>query len=109
MRVLVYPHSMELGGSQMNAVQLAAAVRDRGNEVIVFSEPGPLLARVQALRLEHVEIPFHRRRPSMLILRKLVRLVREREIDVVHCYEWPPVIEAYYGLRFGKRVPVVGT
>ncbi len=109
MRVLVYPHSMELGGSQMNAIQLAAAVRDRGNEVIVFSEPGPLVARVQALGLEHVEMPLHRRRPSMLMLRKLVRLVREREIDVVHCYEWPPIIEAYYGLRFGKHVPVVGT
>ncbi len=109
MRVLVYPHSMELGGSQMNAVQLAAAVRDRGHEVIVFSEPGPLVARVKVLGLEHVEIPLNRRRPSMRTLQKLVRLVREREIDVVHCYEWPPIVEAYFGLQFGKRIPVVGT
>ena len=43
MKVLVYPHSMEVGGSQLNAVQVAGAVRDRGHEVIVISEPGPLV------------------------------------------------------------------
>ena len=35
MKVLVCPHTMELGGSQLNAVQLARAVRDAGHEVVL--------------------------------------------------------------------------
>jgi glycosyltransferase involved in cell wall biosynthesis len=109
MRVLVYPHAMEIGGSQLNAVQLAGAVRDRGHEVIVLSEPGPLVDRVRAMDLEHVEIPLNRRRPSPEVLAKLIGVVRSSRIDVVHGYEWPPVVEAFFGPGLRLRTPVVGT
>jgi glycosyltransferase involved in cell wall biosynthesis len=109
MRILVYPHAMEIGGSQLNAVQLAGAVRDRGHEVIVLSEPGPLVDKVTSLGLEHIEIPLSRRRPSPEVLAKLVKVVRTRRIDVVHGYEWPPVVEAFFGPGLRLRTPVVGT
>lgn len=109
MRVLVYPHTMGLGGSQLNAIQLAAAVRDRGHEVIVLSEPGPLVERVRAMGLEHIEVPGHRRRPSIGVMGTLARLVQDRNVDVVHGYEWPPILEAFYGLRSRRGTPVIGT
>ncbi len=109
MRIVVYPHAMELGGSQLNAIQLAAAVRDRGHEVIVLAEPGPLVERVRAMDLEHIEVSAHRRRPSPRVMGLLARLVRDRGIDVVHGYEWPPILEAFYGLRVQRGIPVVGT
>jgi glycosyltransferase involved in cell wall biosynthesis len=109
MRIVVYPHTMELGGSQLNAIQLAAAVRDRGHEVIVLSEPGPLVERVRAMNLEHIEVPAHRRRPSLRVMGALARLVRHRGVDVVHGYEWPPILEAFYGLRARRGIPAVGT
>nr|WP_042177649.1 glycosyltransferase family 4 protein [Kibdelosporangium sp. MJ126-NF4]CEL12736.1 glycosyl transferase, group 1 [Kibdelosporangium sp. MJ126-NF4]CTQ93496.1 glycosyl transferase, group 1 [Kibdelosporangium sp. MJ126-NF4] len=109
MRILVYPHAMEIGGSQLNAVQLAGAVRDRGHEVIVLSEPGPLVERVRELGLEHIEIPRERRNPSPEVLATLVRTVRKRRIHVVHGYEWPPVVEAFFGPGLRWRTPVVGT
>ncbi|UJW33684.1 glycosyltransferase family 4 protein [Saccharothrix sp. AJ9571] len=94
MKVLVYPHAMEIGGSQLNALQLAGAVRDLGHEVTVLSEPGPLVDYVRELRLPHVEIPLHRRRPSARVARRLGGLIDELGIDVVHGHEWPPVLEA---------------
>lgn len=109
MRVLVYPHAMELGGSQLNAVQLAGAVRDRGHDVIMLSEPGPLVESVQAMGLEHVEIPLHRRRPSLQVLGMLTQLARQRAVNVIHGYEWPPVIEAFLGTRVWRGTAVVGT
>ena len=109
MKILVYPHTMELGGSQLNAIQLAAAVRDRGHEVIVLSEPGLLVERVRAMNLEHIEVPAHRRRPSLGMMGTLARLVRDWDVDVVHGYEWPPILEAFYGLRCRRGIPVVGT
>ena len=51
LNVLVYPHAMEVGGSQLNAIELAAAVRDLGNEVTVLSDDGPLVQRVRELDL----------------------------------------------------------
>jgi glycosyltransferase involved in cell wall biosynthesis len=109
MKILVYPHLMEIGGSQLNAVQLAGAVRDLGHEVIVISEPGPLVGRVHDMGLEHIEIPLHRRRPSVRVIRQLAQLVRERHLDIVHGYEWPPVIEALYGPGLRYRTPIIGT
>src|SRR5687768_16948850 len=88
MKVLLYPHSMEVGGSQLNAIQLAGAIRDRGHEVIVLSEPGPLVERVKKLAIEHVELPSHRGRPSRKVIRIISDLVRRRDIDVVHGHEW---------------------
>jgi glycosyltransferase involved in cell wall biosynthesis len=109
MRVLVYPNSMEVGGSQLNAVQLAGAIRDRGHEVILLSEAGALVERVRKMGIEHVELPWHRRRPSRKVIRIISDLVRRRDIDVVHGHEWPPIIEAFFGRRFLHHAPVVGT
>jgi glycosyltransferase involved in cell wall biosynthesis len=109
MKVLLYPHSMEVGGSQLNAIQLAGAIRDRGHEVVVLSEPGPLVERVQKLALEHVELPPHRRRPSPKVMGIISDLVRRRDIDVVHGHEWPPIIEAFLLRTLVHRTPVVGT
>jgi glycosyltransferase involved in cell wall biosynthesis len=99
MRIIVYPHAMELGGSQLNAIQLAGAVRDRGHQVLVVSEPGPLVARVRELRLPQVELPAQRRYPSPAVARLLARLAERFRADVVHGYEWPPAVEAFLGCR----------
>jgi glycosyltransferase involved in cell wall biosynthesis len=94
LRALVYPHAMEVGGSQLNAIELAAAVRDLGHEVSVISEEGPLLERVAELGLPHFPLPHVRRRPSPRVVRHLRDLVRSEQIDIVHGYEWPPGMEA---------------
>lgn len=109
MRILVYPHAMEIGGSQLNAVELAAAVRDLGHEVVVLGESGPLVDTVRGLGLEYVPLPDQRRRPSLAVMAALVRLVRSRALDVVHGYEWPPAVEAFYGPHLRAGAAVVGT
>lgn len=109
MKVLLYPHSMELGGSQINAIQLAGAMRDRGHEVIVLAEPGPLVERVHKLDLEHVELPLRRGRPSPKVSTIISNLIARRKIDVVHAHEWPPIIEAFFGGTLFHGTPIVGT
>jgi glycosyltransferase involved in cell wall biosynthesis len=109
MKVLVYPHDMEIGGSQLNAIQVAGAVRDRGHEVIVISRAGILVARVAAMGLEHIEVPPHRAGLSPAVTHMLGDLVRRRAIDVVHGYEWPPIVQAFLGAGLPGRAAVVGT
>jgi glycosyltransferase involved in cell wall biosynthesis len=108
-RVLVYPHSLEIGGSQLNAVDLAAAVRDRGHDVVVYGEPGPLVDRVAELGLEFIERRPSRVRPGPATALELRRLVRARRIEVVHGWEWPPILEGYAAASPGTGAAVVGS
>jgi glycosyltransferase involved in cell wall biosynthesis len=94
LKVLVYPHDMAMGGSQLNAIELAAAVGDLGHSVAVVGDDGPLVRLVHDLGLRHIPVPASRRRPSLAVARDLRRLVREEGIDIVHGYEWPPGLEA---------------
>jgi glycosyltransferase involved in cell wall biosynthesis len=94
MKVLVYPHDLNMGGSQLNAIELAAAVTALGHECVVYGRPGALCDRVAELGLEFIESPDPGRRPSPRVVRDLRGLVRARGIDVVHGYEWPPGLEA---------------
>jgi glycosyltransferase involved in cell wall biosynthesis len=101
---------MEIGGSQLNAIEIAAAVRDRGHYVAVVSRPGPLVETVRRLGLEHFPLdPRARRMPSPYAAAHLTRLARHQGIDVVHAYEWPPTIEAFAGPRLLLGLPVVST
>jgi glycosyltransferase involved in cell wall biosynthesis len=100
---------MEVGGSQLNAVQLAGAIRDRGHQILVLSEMGPLVDKVRALRLEHFELPAQRRRPSLTVASLIRRLVDEHGVDIVHGYEWPPILDAFIGLGAFRRTSIVGT
>ena len=109
MKVVVYPHRLEIGGSQINAVELAGAVQALGHEVIVFGQPGRLVERVTAMGLEFVAAPRPRGRPSPKVMRELRRLVAERGVDVVHGYEWTTALEAYWGPRARDGVPAVAT
>ena len=108
MRILVRPHASEIGGSQLNAVALARAVRDRSHEVLVACEPGPLVEHVRAAGLEHVALPPGRRRPSPAAAAELDQLVVRRGVDVVHGWEWPPVVDAL-ATRLRRGTAVVGT
>lgn len=109
MRILVFPHAMELGGSQLNAIELAAAVRDLGHEVVVVSEAGMLADRVAALGLSHVLLaPRVGIRPSWRVVKQLRAIQRAQRFDLVHGYEWPPALEVVLGPgRDG--VGVIGT
>ncbi len=109
MRILVYPHDLNMGGSQMNAIDLAAAVRDLGHECVVYGRPGILCERIEALRLEFIEAPLPGPRPSGRAILNLRRLVRDRGFDIVHGYEWPPGLEAYLATMTGGRARAVCT
>lgn len=108
MKILVYPHDLTMGGSQLNAIEIAAGVRDLGHEVSVFGVPGPLTARIRDLGLEFVAAPAAGTRPSPSVIRSLRHLIATREIDILHGYEWPPVIDMCWAAH-GTRAVAVAT
>jgi len=109
-KIVVYPHDLHIGGSQINAIEIASRIARGGNECIVFGRPGPLVDRVHELGLEFVPSPDPGRRPSGPAMATLAELVGGREIDVIHGYEWPPSLEAWLvSLRSPRPVAAVST
>ncbi|WP_406280276.1 glycosyltransferase family 4 protein [Embleya sp. NBC_00896] len=110
MRILVCPHDMQLGGSSINAVDLARAVRDLGHEVWVMGRQGPLRQRVAAAGLPLLALPERAHvRPSPAVSRAIAGAVRRHRIDVVHTYEYWPLVEAFLGTFVPRGTPVLGT
>lgn len=109
MRIVICPHSMEFGGSQRNAIDLATSLRARGNEVLVFSPPGPLVTLLLERGLRHELAPRPRIRPSPAVMRRLCAVVDEMDAEIVHAFEWPPAVEAIFGPLLRSNVPMVCT
>jgi glycosyltransferase involved in cell wall biosynthesis len=109
MRLLVAPHDLQIGGSQINAIDLAAGAAEAGHDVIVYGVDGPLVARIESLGLEFVSARPLRYRPAPSRIAQLAALAHRRRLDLVHAYEWPPCLDAYYGAHFLLGVPLVCT
>lgn len=106
MKILVFPHDLEIGGSQLNAIEIAAAVQDRGHDVLMFGVPGELNGRIEELGLEFIAAPRPSLRPTPSIVRALQQLTAERGLDVLHGYEWPPTLECLLAARSTEAVAV---
>lgn len=109
MRILVYPHELAMGGSQINALELAAAVRDLGHEVVVFAATGILIEKVRELSLRFIEAPPRKYGVDPATILRLTAAVRNLKIDLVHPYEWAPSVETAFGPSLRYSAPAVMT
>ena len=108
MKVLVFAHQLEVGGTQTNAIELAAELRDsHGFDVVLFATPGPAVALAHEKRLRFVAAPDAFVHPSPARARALRETVRRERPDVIHAWDWWQCIDAYYGEHLLKRVPLV--
>ncbi len=118
-RLLVGLHHLELGGSQLNALDLAVAVRDQGHQVAIFGnyrdEPGPVATLARQAGLPVIAVRHRAERLGRAIpvrpglSRALTRAVRDFRADLVHAYEYSVALDAFYGPHLRLGTPVVTT
>ncbi len=109
MRLLVAPHDLGIGGSQINAIDLAAGAAEAGHDVVVYGKPGPLVDYIESRGLEFVPARRLRYRPAPSRIAQLAALARSWRLDLVHAYEWPPCLDAYFGAHLAGGVPLLCT
>lgn len=109
MRLLIYPHDLSIGGSQINAIDLAAGVAEAGHEVFIYGVPGPLVGYIKKRGLRFVSARRLRYRPAPSRIMQLTNIARRERLDLIHAYEWPPCLDAYYGAGLICGVPVLCT
>ncbi|KEO58738.1 glycosyltransferase family 4 protein [Thioclava indica] len=108
MKLIVFGHRLELGGTQINAIELAAYLRDRHAFDIVFhAAPGPALDLVAAHNLVYSPAPDVRLHPSMARIKALRALVTREQPDLIHAWDWWQGLEAYSGVHLPMGVPLV--
>ncbi len=109
MRLLVYPHDLAIGGSQINAVDLAAGIAAAGHEVLIYGIAGPLISYIEERGLRFLPARRLRYRPAPSRIAQLAWIARKEGVDLIHTYEWPPCLDAYYGGGLLMGVPVLCT
>lgn len=108
MRILVYPHDLAIGGSQINAIDLAAGVAAAGHNVVVYGIPGPLVPYIESKGLRFIPARRLKYRPAPSRILQLASIARSERLDLIHAYEWPPGLDAYFGAAM-LGVPVLTT
>ena len=107
MKVLVF-HHLVMAGTVVNAIEVAATLRDRaGHDVVMCASPGPLAGLVTAKRLRCIPAPPARFHPSPAVMRCLRDVVRRERPDVVHVWDWWQCLDAYYAVHLPMGVPLV--
>ncbi|MGF9764877.1 glycosyltransferase family 4 protein [Microvirga sp. 0TCS3.31] len=109
MRILVYPNELTIGGSQLNAIDLAAGVANAGHEVLIYARPGPLVEYIKDRNLEFLSAHPLKYRPAPSRIIQLIDIAHRKKIDLIHTYEWPGCLDAYFGARLFLGVPLLCT
>jgi L-malate glycosyltransferase len=110
MKVLVYAHRLAYSGTTVNAVELAASLRDmHGHDVILFATPGPMLDLVRERGLRYEPAPAAHMHPSPARMRALRQLMRRERPDVIHAWDWFQCVDAFYAGHLMMRTPMLVT
>ncbi|QWW71991.1 glycosyltransferase family 4 protein [Rhizobium sp. WYJ-E13] len=110
MKVLVSAHRLEIGGTQVNSIELAAHMRDRyGHDIVFWAQPGPMLKLVEAKGLKFIPAPDARVHPSLARMKSLRTIVREEVPDLIHAWDWWQGLDVYLSVHLPWKKPLVIT
>jgi L-malate glycosyltransferase len=110
MKIMVFLHDLVLGGTTVNAVEMAAALqRNHGHEVVFFGTPGPLAPLVAAHGMRLIEAPVTKYHPSPRRMQALRAAYRQEKPDLVHAWEPWACLDTYVALHGPWGVPMLVT
>ena len=93
--------ALNLGGVERGTVEIAEAIAGAGWRAVVASSGGPLASGVERAGGEHVALPLDSKNPLTMWrnVDRLRRLIRDRDISIVHARSRAPAWSAWYAAR----------
>lgn len=110
LRILMFPRTMAMGGTEKVVLQLCRSLRDRVAYLGVASCGGELVGELDAMGVPHFDIPDITEKNPVAFMKIAVELghvARENDINLVHCHHR---MAAFYSrLVFPRTVGIVAT
>lgn len=93
------------GGAERGAIDVAAAIQRAGGRAIVASEGGPMVRELERAGVVHITLPLAPKNPVAIWRnkRRLIGLIRDERVDIVHARSRGPAWSAY---RAARRVGI---
>ena len=95
------------GGVEIGTIEIASDLQNRGIKNFVASAGGRLEYNLERLKIKHFTLPLKTKNPFKLWLnyRRLVKIIKENDINIVHARSRAPAWSAYWaakktGVRF---------
>lgn len=109
MKVLQILPSLEVGGVERGVIDLARAMKNRGEGMVVISSGGQLVAELQKMGVTHYTLPVQRKSLlTLFLVPKIAEIIEKEHIDIVHARSRVPAWLAWLAARRTKR-PFVTT
>jgi len=101
---------LESGGVERGTIEMTDAIRKAGMKAIVASGGGALLPHISHAGGEHVTMPLFRKNPFAIYrnARRLAKLIRERNISLIHARSRAPAWAAYMAAKW-TGIPYMAT
>jgi glycosyltransferase involved in cell wall biosynthesis len=110
MKVLLLLDELMIGGSIINAIELAGVLRDaHGIDVVLLAGRGPMLKLAEQKGVPFLPVPFPSCHPSPTRIRAIRDIVRRERPDLIWAWEPFACFDAYWGVHLTMRIPVVMT
>ncbi len=89
------------GGVERGTIEIARAIIQAGGKAIVASSGGAMVSQLLHSGALHVKLPLKRKDPISLWLnrKRLAKLIREHQVDIVHARSRAPAWSAYYAAK----------
>jgi glycosyltransferase involved in cell wall biosynthesis len=101
---------MESGGVERGTIEMTDAIHKAGWKALVASAGGQLLPHINHARGEHITLPLNTKNPFRIWrnARKLAKLIRARNVNLVHARSRAPAWTAYLAAKW-TGVPYIAT
>lgn len=101
---------LETGGAERTTIDIGNALVRRGWTSLVASAGGRMVGELRAGGSEHIHLPLDSKNPVTILLnaRRLIRIIRERKVRIIHARSRAPAWSAWIASR-KTGIPFVTT
>ena len=92
------------GGVELGTIEIATELQKQGIKNFVASAGGRMAYNLERIKVEHFTLPLKTKNPFKLWLnyRRLVKIIKENDINIVHARSRAPAWSAYWAAKKTK-------
>ena len=102
--------ALNSGGVELSVLEQAEAITNEGWKLIVASQGGRLLSKLEESGATHIRLPLVPRNPVSILLNsfRLINVIKQYNVDLIHTHSRAPAWSSYFAAK-NTKTPLVST